>query len=97
MQEPRRYSQSLGKARTPACSPAAGSSHNEVTNRCPMPHNQARCPPDRREPSHVYPTTSGRRRLLVASGCLGCRQVRDARASLSCTFHVVAGDGFEPS
>jgi hypothetical protein len=37
-------------------------------------------------PSHVYPTTSGRRRLLVASSCLGCRQVRDAEASLSCTF-----------
>jgi hypothetical protein len=39
--------------------------------------------PDWREPSHVYPTTSGRRRLLVASGCMAWRRVRDAGASLS--------------
>jgi hypothetical protein len=40
----------------------------------------------RRGPSHVYPTNSGRQRLLVASGCMPYRRVRDAGASLSWGF-----------
>ncbi len=38
------------------------------------------------EPSHVYPTTSGRQRLLVASGCIARNRIRDAVASLSWGF-----------
>jgi hypothetical protein len=34
--------------------------------------------PDRRDPSHVYPATSGTRSLLAASGCMGLEVTRTA-------------------
>ncbi len=70
-------------ARASPRSPAAGSSYDEVADRCRTWHSQAKCPPERCEPSHVYPTTSGRRRLLVALSCRPWRRVRDAEESLS--------------
>jgi hypothetical protein len=67
-----------------------------------MPHPTApdNCPPTRPNadqiggrPSHVYPTTSGRQRLLVASGCMARKLIRDAVASLSwgCPWWQVLG------
>jgi hypothetical protein len=36
-----------------------------------------------RIPSHVYPTTSDRQRLLVAASCLGQNKARVAKATLT--------------
>jgi hypothetical protein len=38
------------------------------------------------DPSHVYPTTSGRQRLSVTSGCMTRKRIRDAVAPLSWGF-----------
>ena len=43
--------------------------------------------PDRRDPSHVYPATSGIRSLLAASGCMGLEVTRTA------PNHITRGRG----
>jgi hypothetical protein len=43
--------------------------------------------PDRRDPSHVYPATSGIRSLLAASGCMGLEVTRTA------PNHITRGQG----
>ena len=43
--------------------------------------------PDRRDPSHVYPATSGIRSLLAASGCMGLEVARTA------PNHITRGRG----
>jgi hypothetical protein len=53
-----------------------------------MPHrrDQARWAPDQCEPTPRISHDQRQRRLLVASSCIGCKRLRDAKASLSCTF-----------
>ena len=70
-------------ASTPPCGPPDVASRSRWQNA----GSQAQTRPDMRltggDPSHVFPTTSGRKRLLVAVGCMAQSRVRAAKASLS--------------
>jgi len=48
-------------------------------------------------PSHVYPTTSGIRPLLVASGCMALNMKQGCRSTPELVIWLVAGVGFEPT